>query len=82
MKDTSVGCLLHTPLTGDLSHNPGICLDWESNRLPFNFQASTQSTEPHQLGQYYEFKAYESNVPKGTGGETEIVPFTNLMSIN
>ena len=40
----------HAPPTGDLAHNPGMCPDWESNRRPFGVQASTQSTEPPQLG--------------------------------
>ena len=38
------------PPTGDLAHNPGMCPDWESNQQPFDSQASTQSTEPHQPG--------------------------------
>ena len=33
------------PPVGDLAHNPGMCPDWESNKWPFGFQASTQSTE-------------------------------------
>ena len=41
--------LAHSP-TGDLSQNPGMCPDWESNQRPFGLQADTQSTEPHQLG--------------------------------
>ena len=30
-------CLVasHTPPTGDLAHNPGMCPDWESNQQPF-----------------------------------------------
>ena len=40
----------HTPSTGDLAHNPGMCPDWESNLWPFGSQACTQSTEPHQPG--------------------------------
>ena len=40
----------HTPPTGDLAHNPGMCPDWESNQQAFGFQAGTQSTEPHQPG--------------------------------
>ena len=40
----------HTPPTGDLAHNPGMCPDWESNRRPFGFQAGTQSIEPHHPG--------------------------------
>ena len=43
----------HTPTTGDLAHNPGMCLDWESNQQPFGSQASAQSTEPHQPGLSY-----------------------------
>ena len=35
------------PPTGDLTHNPGMCPDWESNLQPFASQSSTQSTEPH-----------------------------------
>ena len=38
-----------TSLTGDQA----CALDWESNRHPFDFQAGTQSTEPHQLGHYF-----------------------------
>ena len=29
---------------------PGMCPDWELNKWPFSWQASTQSTEPHQPG--------------------------------
>ena len=32
----------HVPPTGDLAHHPGMCPDWESNRLPFGLQAGTQ----------------------------------------
>ena len=35
------------PPNGDLTHNPGICPDWELNQRPFGSQASTQSTEQH-----------------------------------
>ena len=38
----------HVPPTGDLAHNPGMCLDWESNQRPFGLQAGTQSTGSHQ----------------------------------
>ena len=41
--------LTHPP-AGDLACNPGMCPDWESNRLPFSLQGGTQSTEPHQPG--------------------------------
>ena len=37
----------HTP-TGDLSHNPGMYPDWDSNRWPFSSQASARSIQPHQ----------------------------------
>ena len=40
----------HTPTTGDLAHNPGMCPDRELNQWPFDLQASAQSTEPHQPG--------------------------------
>ena len=39
------------PPTGDLTCNPDMCPDWESNRQPFSLQAGTQSTELHQPGQ-------------------------------
>ena len=39
----------HTPPTGDLAHNPGMCPDWESNWWLFCAQAGAQSTEPHLL---------------------------------
>ena len=41
----------HAPHPGDLTWNPGMYLDWESNQWPFSCQASIQSTEPHQPGQ-------------------------------
>ena len=47
----------HTPPSGDLAHNPGMCPDQELNHLPFGSQASTQSPEPHQ-GSIYFFKIY------------------------
>ena len=40
----------HTPPTGDLAHNPGVCPDWESNWRPFGLQASAQPPELHQTG--------------------------------
>ena len=47
------GCLSRAPYWGpDLARNPGMCPDWELNRLPFGLQAGTQSTEPHQPGIY------------------------------
>ena len=41
--------LLLTP-TGDLARKPGMCPDWKLNQKPFDLQADTQSTEPHQPG--------------------------------
>ena len=38
-------------LTGDLTHNPGLCSDCELIWQPFGLQPGTQSTEPHQAGQ-------------------------------
>ena len=38
------------PPTRDLTCNPGMCPDWESNQQPFGLQAGTQSTELHQPG--------------------------------
>ena len=43
------GCS-HTPPTGDLAHNPGMCPDWESNQQSLCLQASAQCTEPNQPG--------------------------------
>ena len=40
----------HSTPTGGLTHNPGMCPDWESNQQPFGLQSSAQSTEPHQPG--------------------------------
>ena len=40
----------HMPPTRDLSCNPSICPDWESNWWPFGLQVGTQHTEPHQPG--------------------------------
>ena len=39
-----------SPPTGDLFHNPGMCLDWELNLHPFDLQSGAQSTELHQPG--------------------------------
>ena len=43
----------HTPPTGDLAHNPGVCPDWASKRRPFSLQAGAQSTESHGPGQNF-----------------------------
>ena len=41
--------------TESLTHNPGMCPDWELNQQPFGSQAGAQSAEPHQPGLYYIF---------------------------
>ena len=46
----------HAPPTGDLAHNPGMCLDWESNWQPSGSQASAQSTELHHRGYFFILK--------------------------
>ena len=48
-------CVVATraPPTGDLARNPGVCPDGESNQRPLGLQASAQSSEPHQPGQFY-----------------------------
>ena len=44
----------HTPLTGNLASNPGMCPDWEANQRPFEgSQARAQSTEPHHPGKIH-----------------------------
>ena len=45
----------HTPPTGALAHNPGMCPDGGWNRWPFSSLAGAQSTVPHQLGQKMQF---------------------------
>ena len=50
MKENQCLVSSHTPPTGNLAYNPGLCPDWELNQRPFGSQASTQSTEPHQPG--------------------------------
>ena len=50
-RETSMcGCLSSAPHQRPGPH-PSMCPDWESNRLPFGLQASTQSAEPYQPGQ-------------------------------
>ena len=38
------------PPTEDLTCNPDMCPDWESNWRPIGLQVNAQSTEPHQPG--------------------------------
>ena len=45
----------HTPPTGDLAHNPGMCPHWELNQQPSDSQANVQSTVPQQPGHYSGF---------------------------
>ena len=53
----------HTPPTGHLAHNPGLCPDWESNQQPCSSQASVQSTEHTSQGYYYYFENILYRVP-------------------
>ena len=46
----------HTPPTGDLAGNPGMCPDQESNLWPSISQASAQSTDPRQPWLIFSFK--------------------------
>ena len=39
--------------TGDQTHNPGICSDWESNLQPFALWYDTQPAEPHWSGKFF-----------------------------
>ena len=43
------GCLSHAPYWV-LTHNPGMCPDWELSPQPLGSQAGAQSTEPRQSG--------------------------------
>ena len=38
----------HTPLTGDVPLNPGMCPDGESNQRPFGLPGNAQPSELHQ----------------------------------
>ena len=44
-----------TPLTRDLTCNPGMCPDRESNPQPFTLWDSTEPTESHLSGLYLQF---------------------------
>ena len=46
----------HTPPTGNLAHNPGMCPDPELNQKPCGPRADAQPTEPHQPGLHWAFK--------------------------
>ena len=48
--------LLIRVLTGDGTHNPGMCSHWEWNQRPFALRNDTQATKPHQSGQGSNFK--------------------------
>ena len=54
VRDTSIGCLSHTPNWGP-GPQPGMCPKWESDRQPFTSQADGQSTEPTSQGYRGEF---------------------------
>ena len=61
----------HTPPTGDLAHNSGMCPDWELNQRHFGSQAGTQSTEPHQPRPELDFltRARAASPGEGIGKE-------------
>ena len=53
MRETLIGCLLHTPNWGpgpQPVRETSMCPHWESNQWHCCSQAGTQSTEPHQSG--------------------------------
>ena len=50
VRETHTSVASHTPPTGDLAYNPGMCTDQESSQQPFSSQANTQSTEAPQPG--------------------------------
>ena len=53
--------------TRDLTQNPGVCPDWESNQQPFALLYDAQPTKPHQsglLGNYFnEIKLMSTQKP-------------------
>ena len=51
----------HEPPTGDLTRNPGMCPDWESNGRPFGSQSGAQSTEPPKPGLFF-LNLYHDNL--------------------
>ena len=57
-RERNINVWLHIahPPRGDLTHNPGMGPDQESNRqATFGSQAVTQSNDPHQPGQLFHF---------------------------
>ena len=57
-RNTSVwGCVKYTlissPPTGDLVRNPGMCLDWESNRQPFDSQPALSPLNYTSQGSFF-----------------------------
>ena len=67
-------CLSHAPLTGDLACNPGMCPNWGSNQPPFGYQASAQSTEPHQPGLLTSFYREETEAQRQYDNCPETAP--------
>ena len=59
------------PPTGELTHNPGMCPDWELNQRPFGSQAWAQSTELHQPGLSF---LYTWSLPLHRNSQGGIVP--------
>ena len=58
-RETSSVVTSHMLPARDLTHDPGMCPDWESNQRLFGLQASTQSIESHQLGLKVDFVRYK-----------------------
>ena len=50
-RERDINCLPPVrALTGDQTHNPGMCPDWEFNLCPFSYWVMRQPTEPHWPG--------------------------------
>ena len=56
VRETSIGCLLHTPNRG-LCHNQGLVPDQESNQRPSAVWDDARPTEPSRPGQIPPFSA-------------------------
>ena len=49
--------------TGDQTHNPGMCPDWELNQQSFALWDNTQPTELHLSGKF--FNSFNKYLPNG-----------------
>lgn len=65
-----------THQTGDQTHNPGTCPDWESNLPPFGVQDNGQPAEPHQPGQHA--SVLYPQQPQDVTGQVPFLPRTLL----